>query len=110
RVLRGAQAAASMLAPLSRHSRARGNSGPATDQSPLGPRFRGGDDERRAATGLLTWQGRIADAQLPFARLSVAEAFARHAGIDILATAPDPARPDFALLAAEAQKIGIAPH
>ena len=42
-------------------------------------------------------------------RLSVAEAFTRYAGIDILATAPDPQAPDFALLAAAARKIGIAP-
>jgi len=51
-----------------------------------------------------------ADARQPFERLSVAEAFARHTGIDILATAPDPARPDRALLAVAAEKIGIAPH
>jgi elongation factor P--(R)-beta-lysine ligase len=57
-----------------------------------------------------TWQGRGADPRLRFERLSVAEAFSRHAGIDILATAPDPARPDFALLAAAAERIGIAPH
>jgi len=58
----------------------------------------------------LAWQNRTADARLPFERLSVADAFARHAEIDILATAPQPARPDFALLAREAQRIGIAPH
>jgi elongation factor P--(R)-beta-lysine ligase len=58
----------------------------------------------------LTWQGRIADAAQPFERLSVAEAFARHTGIDILVTAPDPARPDFSLLAAAAERTGFAPH
>ena len=59
--------------------------------------------------GLLTWQGRIADTRLRFERLSVAEAFAR-VDIDILATAPDPVAPDFALLAAAAERIGIQPH
>ncbi|MBV8778250.1 MAG: EF-P lysine aminoacylase GenX [Alphaproteobacteria bacterium] len=58
----------------------------------------------------LTWQGRTADANQPFERLSVAEAFARHTGIDILATAPDPARPDRGLLAAAAERIGIPAH
>jgi elongation factor P--(R)-beta-lysine ligase len=64
-----------------------------------------------AAGGVaLRWQGRSTDARLPWQRLSVAEAFARHAGIDLLSTAPDPARPDLALLAAAAGRIGIAPH
>jgi elongation factor P--(R)-beta-lysine ligase len=58
----------------------------------------------------LTWQGKTADARRPFERLSVAGAFARYAGIDILATAPEPAHPDLALLAAAAETIGIAPH
>ncbi|HUC63178.1 MAG TPA: EF-P lysine aminoacylase EpmA [Alphaproteobacteria bacterium] len=40
-------------------------------------------------------------------RLSVADAFARFCGIDLLATAPDPARPDRVLLAAEARRIGL---
>jgi len=39
--------------------------------------------------------------------LTVAEAFQRHAGIDLLATAPDPLRPDRDLLAVEARRIGI---
>jgi lysyl-tRNA synthetase class 2 len=39
--------------------------------------------------------------------LSVAEAFARHAGVDVLATAPDPERPDVALLRAEAARLGV---
>ena len=46
--------------------------------------------------------GHRADATLPFQRLTVAEAFSRYAGIDLLATAPDPQNPDAALLAAEA--------
>jgi elongation factor P--(R)-beta-lysine ligase len=43
----------------------------------------------------------------PWERLSVSDAFARYAGIDILATAPDPLAPDTARLAAEARRIGI---
>jgi len=58
----------------------------------------------------LRWQGRAADAHAPWQRLTVAEAFARHAGIDLLATMPDPANPDLALLAAAAARIGVAPH
>jgi lysyl-tRNA synthetase class 2 len=66
----------------------------------------------QAASGgrALAWHGQTADANLPFERLSVAEAFARHAGIDILATAPDPAHPDLSLLAVAAARTGIAPH
>ena len=58
----------------------------------------------------LRWRGRSADARAPWQRLSVTQAFERHAGIDILATVPEPARPDAALLAAAASGIGIAPH
>ena len=58
----------------------------------------------------LQWQGRTADPNHPFGRLSVAEAFACHTGIDILATAPDPDRPSLALLAEAAAGIGIATH
>jgi lysyl-tRNA synthetase class 2 len=98
KLLRAAQAASSLPAP-----------------TPTLPRGHGGGSAPQARGGgrhgvCLTWQGRTADARLPFDRLSVAEAFARHAGIDILATAPDPARPDLALLAVEAERIGIAPH
>jgi len=65
-----------------------------------------GDDGKR----IMTWQGKIADARLPFERLSVAEAFSRNTNIDILAAAPDPAQPDLALLTAAAEAIGVAPH
>ncbi len=58
----------------------------------------------------LRWQGRVADAGAPSQRLTVAEAFARYAGIDLLATMPDPGNPDAALLAAAATEIGVAPH
>jgi lysyl-tRNA synthetase class 2 len=57
---------------------------------------------RAAGTGGLEWRGRTAD---PFAapeRLSVAAAFQRHAGIDLLATLDDPAA-----LVTEAERIGI---
>jgi lysyl-tRNA synthetase class 2 len=66
----------------------------------------------QAAAGVdeLRWRGRSADTRGAWQRLTVAEAFARHAGIDLLATAPDPMRPDAGLLAAAAERIGIAPH
>ncbi len=58
----------------------------------------------------LRWHGKEADAHRPWQRLSVADAFAQYVGIDLLATAPDPARPDAALLAAAAAGTAIAPH
>jgi lysyl-tRNA synthetase class 2 len=62
--------------------------------------------------GALRWRGAAADPAGVFERLSVSDAFQRHAGIDLFATAPDPARPDAAVLAAAARRIGIAtqPH
>jgi len=63
-----------------------------------------------AGADALRWQGERADARRPWQRLSVAEAFARHAGIDLPATVPDPLAPDPALLAAASAGIGIAPH
>src|SRR6266571_4728655 len=63
-----------------------------------------------AGSAALRWRGHSADACAPWQRLTIAEAFARHAGIDLLATAPEPARPDAALLAAAAARIGVAPH
>jgi lysyl-tRNA synthetase class 2 len=59
---------------------------------------------RAAQQGLLAWQGRTCDATRPFERLSVAEAFRRHAGIDILAAA------DLGLLREAAAEAGIAAH
>jgi lysyl-tRNA synthetase class 2 len=64
--------------------------------------------QEAAGTADLRWRGCAADARLPWARLSVAEAFERFCSIDLLATAPDPARPDSARLAAAAARIGIA--
>ena len=63
-----------------------------------------------AGAEILTWQGRSSDAGRPFERLSVAAAFERYAGIDVLSTAPDPATPDVERLAAAAVRIDIAPH
>jgi elongation factor P--(R)-beta-lysine ligase len=58
----------------------------------------------------LKWQGRFCDPHLPAERVTVADAFMRHTGIDILATAPDPLQPSLELLEAAAQPTGIAPH
>ena len=63
-----------------------------------------------AGAQAFTWRGHTADALRPWQRLSVAEAFEEHCGIDLLATAPDPLAPDLERLAAAARRIGIAPH
>lgn len=42
--------------------------------------------------------------------LTVQDAFLRHAGIDLLATAPDPAHPDVTLLTRAAAAVGIHAH
>ena len=64
------------------------------------------------ATGAaaLTWRGRTADARREWQRVTVAEVFRARCGIDVLATAPDAAKPDTRLLAAAASGIGIDPH
>jgi lysyl-tRNA synthetase class 2 len=59
------------------------------------------------AGGRLRWAGRESDPHRPWQYLSVAEAFRTQAGIDLLATAPDPQRPDAAALAAAARRIGV---
>jgi lysyl-tRNA synthetase class 2 len=66
----------------------------------------------QAATGAeaLVWRGHSADARRPWQRLSVAEAFREHCGIDLLATAPDPLAPDVERLAAATRHLGIGPH
>jgi lysyl-tRNA synthetase class 2 len=76
----------------------------------VGPIAQRWEGEGQPPVNRMTLRGNIADVRRPFERLSVAEAFARHTGIDILATAPDPAYPDVALLAAAAEPIGVAPH
>ena len=55
--------------------------------------------------GGLTWRGRSVDPFAPWEMLSVAEAFRRHAGIDLLGTGEDRAA-----LAAEACRIGVSVH
>ena len=64
------------------------------------------------ATGvpMLTWRGRTADASDDWPRITVAAAFDRYCGLDLLATAPDPLHPNIDLLAAAARNIGVAPH
>jgi lysyl-tRNA synthetase class 2 len=51
--------------------------------------------------------GRDCDPFVPWEVLTVQEAFLRHAGVDLLATAPDPRAPDADLLRAEALRIGL---
>ncbi|MGE5546251.1 MAG: EF-P lysine aminoacylase EpmA [Solirubrobacterales bacterium] len=51
--------------------------------------------------------GRIADPFRPWRRLSVAEAFFDYCDMDVLATAPDPWRPDERLIKREAARLGI---
>lgn len=63
-----------------------------------------------AGAEMLTRRGRSADARREWQRISVADAFRELCGIDLLATAPDPSRPDQDRLAAAASGIGIAPH
>src|SRR5947209_1814791 len=65
-----------------------------------------------AASGsdVLRWAGASSDPTGAWQYLSVADAFTRFCGIDILATAPDPQKPDLARLAQASRGIGIAPH
>jgi lysyl-tRNA synthetase class 2 len=63
-----------------------------------------------AGAEAFVWRGHTADGRQPWQRLSVAEAFRQHCGIDLLATAPDPLAPDLGRLAAAACRLGIAPH
>lgn len=65
---------------------------------------------RAAGRGKITFRGLQSDPFLDWEVLPVADAFTRYADIDLLATAPDPAAPDAALLAREAARIGIRPH
>ncbi|HEY3919421.1 MAG TPA: EF-P lysine aminoacylase EpmA [Stellaceae bacterium] len=60
---------------------------------------------RAAGARLMTWQGRVCDPHAAWERLTVAEAFSRYVGIDILATIED-----LGALAVAAQPLGIAPH
>lgn len=62
-----------------------------------------------AATGetALRWRGLESDPSRPWQVITVAEAFDRHCGIDLLATIDDPQSPDAAPLAREAARLGI---
>ena len=101
KLLQAAQAAALSPAPHPSPPRAgRGTRGL--------PPWSGWEGSRHEAC--LTWQDRTAD---PADRSTASQSprpYTTHTGIDILATAPDPAHPDLALLAAAAERIGIAPH
>ena len=66
--------------------------------------------QQAAGARVLTWRGHTADAMGEWQRISVAEAFHKHCGLDLLATAPDPLHPDADRLAAAASGIGISPH
>src|SRR5712692_1157359 len=62
-----------------------------------------GDALTAAGGAAFRWQGRSADPTGSWQRLSVAEAFERWCGIDLLATAPDPERPSLERLATAAR-------
>jgi lysyl-tRNA synthetase class 2 len=66
--------------------------------------------QQAAGAEALTWRGHTADARHEWLRIRVADAFQEHCGIDLLATAPNPSRPEAGRLAAAASSIGIAPH
>jgi elongation factor P--(R)-beta-lysine ligase len=65
---------------------------------------------KAAGRTFFTYKGKSADPAQKFQRLSVAESFERFAGIDLLATAPDPQKPELKLLAKAAKPLGISPH
>jgi lysyl-tRNA synthetase class 2 len=60
-----------------------------------------------AGTARLAWRGREAEPGTPFERLTVAEAFRRHAGFDPLAYLPGPGRFDVEGFAQAARRIGV---
>src|SRR5262252_2040720 len=66
--------------------------------------------QEAAGVKALSRRGHSADARRPWQHISVAAAFREFAGIDLLATAPDPRAPDVELLAAAASRIGVPPH
>ena len=63
-----------------------------------------------AGAPAMRWNGRASAPRAAWQRLSVADAFARYAGIDLMATAPDPHAPDVARLTRAAAAAGIAAH
>jgi len=66
--------------------------------------------QEAAGAEALTWSGRTSDARREWQRVTVAQVFRQRCGIDLLATAPEPERPDADFLAAAASGIGINPH
>jgi elongation factor P--(R)-beta-lysine ligase len=66
--------------------------------------------QHAAGAQALSWRGHAADATREWQRISVAEAFQKHCGLDLLVTSPDPLHPDTKRLAAAAGAIGISPH
>lgn len=60
-----------------------------------------------AGAALLRFRDRVCDPFLPFERLSVAAAFARHAGIDLLATCGPGGATDAGALARQMQAAGL---
>ena len=63
-----------------------------------------------AGTERYRWRDRTSDPFADWQVISVADAFAHYADVDLLATTPDPARPDMGLLSGQARRIGIDPH
>jgi elongation factor P--(R)-beta-lysine ligase len=63
-----------------------------------------------ASRSFFTYNGHRSDPAQSWERLTVAEAFRRFAGIDLLATAPNARNPDLKLLAKAAKPLGISPH
>ena len=62
-----------------------------------------------AGVARLTYRGHEADPFVPPERLTVAEAFGRYAGIDLLATLDGAGRPNRDALAREAARAGVSP-
>jgi lysyl-tRNA synthetase class 2 len=60
-----------------------------------------------AGSGVLRWRGAECDPAAPPERLSVADAFARHAGLDLLATVRADGSTDAAALAAAMARAGL---
>jgi lysyl-tRNA synthetase class 2 len=63
-----------------------------------------------AGTQAFVWHGRRCDPRARCERLSLAEAFQRHANVDLLTTLADPAAPSLERLAAAARPLGIVPR
>lgn len=65
---------------------------------------------RAAGRPRFSWRGLESDPLAEWDRVSVAQAFMRHASIDVHAcVGPDPQRPDATLLAAAARELGLRP-